>query len=212
MSIDAETYLGHQRERVSGSRSPEIWARIFAHSNRIPWERVRALVAFSKLSSQFAVPRLGELVDWWEAVEADPYQRLFALCESPIEELFLAHVIAACCDPCERPRAYTWDGDTVRIPPSAPDPDQALPISLTPQFAVDRYRVDLLLTAGDLLVACEMDGHEFHERTKEQAQRDKSRDRSIQALGYRVLRYTGSEIWANPKACAQEAVKQVRGG
>jgi len=43
--------------------------------------------------------------------------------------------------------------------------------------------------------AIELDGHEFHERTKEQAQRDRERDRNLAAIGYQVLRYTGSEIY-----------------
>lgn len=37
----------------------------------------------------------------------------------------------------------------------------------------------------------ECDGHEFHERTKRQAARDRSRDRAIQAFGYRIFRFTG---------------------
>lgn len=51
-------------------------------------------------------------------------------------------------------------------------------------------------------VVIECDGHDFHERTKEQAQRDKERDRIIQAAGYFVLRFTGSEIWKSPTKCA----------
>lgn len=54
------------------------------------------------------------------------------------------------------------------------------------------------------LLVVECDGHNFHERTKEQAQNDKSRDRRLNALGYRVLRFTGSEIHNRPKECALE--------
>ncbi|MFC0875564.1 endonuclease domain-containing protein [Saccharicrinis sp. FJH2] len=38
------------------------------------------------------------------------------------------------------------------------------------------------------------DGHTYHERTEEQAQRDRNIDRKLQELGYRVLRYTGKEV------------------
>ena len=54
------------------------------------------------------------------------------------------------------------------------------------------------------LVVVECDGHEHHEKTKEQAARDKARDRYIQSLGLHVLRFTGSEIWNRPSDCVDE--------
>ncbi len=41
------------------------------------------------------------------------------------------------------------------------------------------------------------DGHTYHERTQYQAQRDRNIDRTLQELGYQVLRYTGKEINEN---------------
>lgn len=46
-----------------------------------------------------------------------------------------------------------------------------------------------------LTLAIEIDGHDFHEKTKEQASRDKARDRSITRAGYQVLRFTGSDLY-----------------
>jgi very-short-patch-repair endonuclease len=72
------------------------------------------------------------------------------------------------------------------------------------QVKIDRYRVDFLLAhrnGGDTTVrfaVIECDGHDFHERTKKQAEHDKKRDRRLQELGYPVLRVTGSEIWRSP--------------
>jgi hypothetical protein len=76
------------------------------------------------------------------------------------------------------------------------------------QVGENKFRVDLLVSAastvGDnpmappVLVAVECDGHDYHERTKEQAQRDKARDRALQSIGWRVARFTGSEIWTDP--------------
>lgn len=70
------------------------------------------------------------------------------------------------------------------------------------------YRVDFLVCAqinGVLLqVAVECDGHEFHEKTKEQASRDKARDRDLLRHGTPVLRFTGSEIHRHPWKCARE--------
>lgn len=75
----------------------------------------------------------------------------------------------------------------------------------------NKYRVDFLIcevgTEGntDLLqLVIECDGHDFHEKTKLQAQRDKKRDRDLQLAGYRVLRFTGSEIFKEPRKCANE--------
>jgi hypothetical protein len=59
------------------------------------------------------------------------------------------------------------------------------------------------------LVVIECDGHDFHERTKQQAKNDKSRDRYMQSLGFRVLRFTGSEIHADALKCAQEAMEFI---
>jgi very-short-patch-repair endonuclease len=58
-------------------------------------------------------------------------------------------------------------------------------------------------------VIVECDGHDFHERTKEQAARDRSRDRATQAAGHIMLRYTGSEIYRDPLGCARNALKTL---
>jgi hypothetical protein len=59
------------------------------------------------------------------------------------------------------------------------------------------------------LIAVECDGHDYHERTKEQAKRDRSRDRRLSMLGFRVARFTGSEIYRNPSRCAEEVTGLV---
>lgn len=88
-------------------------------------------------------------------------------------------------------------------------------IELSAQFQIGDYSVDFLMTGlmeGDSevkpvnKVVVECDGHDFHERTKEQAASDKKRDRDIQAAGYQVLRFTGSEIFARPYECAIEVI------
>jgi len=79
-------------------------------------------------------------------------------------------------------------------------------IFVSAQEQVGPYRCDFALKRHDRTVLVECDGHDFHERTKEQAARDRSRDRNLVADGFIVLRFTGSEIWANPFACAQQAL------
>lgn len=60
------------------------------------------------------------------------------------------------------------------------------------------YRLDFALLLPDGRKYClELDGHDFHERTKEQAARDRSRDRDVTIDGWRAERFTGSEIHAS---------------
>ena len=81
-----------------------------------------------------------------------------------------------------------------------------------PQVTVGDYRIDFLILhldgpdgLGGVVVEC--DGHDYHERTKEQAARDKARDRDLQEQGYKVFRFTGSEIWRDAIGCADQALR-----
>lgn len=85
------------------------------------------------------------------------------------------------------------------------------PLAICCQHPVDRFRSDLMVW-GNQNIAVEVDGHDFHERTKAQAQHDKSRDRIFQQLGYLVFRYTGSEVWSDPINCAKEVINAALGG
>jgi very-short-patch-repair endonuclease len=112
------------------------------------------------------------------------------------------------------------------------DPDF---IQISVQEKIGKYRVDFLITFTEsvpdfdnktktkdglsipgvkiettsLIVEC--DGHDFHDRTKEQASRDRARDRELKKLGYEVFRYTGSDIWADVYGCATESIDRVTG-
>ena len=81
---------------------------------------------------------------------------------------------------------------------------------VTPQAPVQQYRLDFLVEVFDgegwLKLAVECDGHDFHEKTKKQAARDKARDRIIVTEGYTLFRFTGSEIYADPMKCAEQIV------
>jgi hypothetical protein len=98
---------------------------------------------------------------------------------------------------------------------------------ITPQAQINDMRVDFLVElhseeeGNELSYRCldvevpdpivsrlvvECDGHDFHEKTKEQASRDKERDRFLKIGGYEVFRYAGTDIFNRPMECAQEAV------
>jgi very-short-patch-repair endonuclease len=92
----------------------------------------------------------------------------------------------------------------------------AAKVVLVPQARLGKYRADFLVVAKDytghpdfdsprIAFVIECDGHDYHERTKEQAARDKSRDRALATAGLTVLRFTGSEIWTRPRDCADQA-------
>jgi very-short-patch-repair endonuclease len=87
-------------------------------------------------------------------------------------------------------------------------PRDELSFYITPQARIGRFKADFLLWFsmgrhhGGVIVEC--DGHQFHERNKEQAARDKSRDRELLSAGYPVMRFTGSEIFKDPVGCAEQ--------
>jgi very-short-patch-repair endonuclease len=77
------------------------------------------------------------------------------------------------------------------------------------QAPIGKYRADFLFSVLDenkvrVSLVVEIDGHDFHERTKEQAAHDKARDRYMTGEKYQVMRFTGSEVYANPFKCVKE--------
>lgn len=84
-------------------------------------------------------------------------------------------------------------------------------LALLAQQQIGPYRCDFVIASTvltkPLAVVIEADGHQFHERTKRQARRDRERDRFFAAHEMTVLRFTGSEIHESPGACAEEAFR-----
>lgn len=82
--------------------------------------------------------------------------------------------------------------------------------SLQIQHRVQNYKIDLAFLRRDNeqpVLAIECDGHDYHERTKEQAAHDRSRDRVLLGLGIKTIRFTGSEIYRRGgDDCAREAI------
>lgn len=76
---------------------------------------------------------------------------------------------------------------------------------IKPQFKIGNYFADFAISlyGGDTVVI-ECDGHDFHEKTKEQVARDKKRDRFIKGQGYDVYRFSGSEIISSPFSVIEE--------
>ncbi len=79
----------------------------------------------------------------------------------------------------------------------------------TPQTKIRGYRADFTLTnipnVPLLNVAIELDGQAFHS-TSEQRTLDAYRDRVLMKAGWRVIRFTGSEIYGDCNRCVDEIV------
>lgn len=140
----------------------------------------------------------------------EEFLTLATYCESPIEELMLAALFAD-------HRVQQFDMIFMGRFEPADRHTRGETIYVYQQAKIGPYRADFLIhdcscpieVAAPRWMIVECDGHDFHERTKEQARRDKQRDRYFQSHGYKVLRFTGSEIFADPEAVAQEVIGEL---
>jgi hypothetical protein len=87
-----------------------------------------------------------------------------------------------------------------------------------------RYRLDFVvkLTGCDIndlvdsgkyrwpLLAVELDGHSFHEKTREQVAYRNQRDRLLQDAGWTVFHYSWTEMTERPAECAVEVLLAAR--
>jgi very-short-patch-repair endonuclease len=137
---------------------------------------------------------------------AKQFDAVMAECDSPIERLLAAELLIQLFQPFPGlPKAVVPGVSSARYSLYGLDGDGAEAWVLL-QAQVGSYRVDFLYYRpkcdGGMVV--EVDGHDFHEKTKEQAARDKARERELTKLGWPVLRFTGAEVYADPNRCALE--------
>lgn len=122
-------------------------------------------------------------------------EELAAVCESPIEVLLGSAMVVG----------FNLSSQNFIGLPSA----EKTAIVLDPQYLWEGYRIDFVLVHRDTsraMLFIECDGHEFHERTKDQAAHDRKKDRKIQEAGIPILRFTGSEIYRDPHGCAGQVM------
>lgn len=158
--------------------------------------------------------RVEREVERWLAIQRDRMQCVgLASCESPAEQLLFMGFLNAGASIVDGnllpdsvavaqrfgiddiPTLWFWHGRAVLL------------VQLGLALDDRNVRLDFAVVGDGKRVAVEVDGHDWHERTKEQAERDKSRDRLLQAAGWQVFRFTGSEVWRAPDRCAQEVLK-----
>lgn len=123
--------------------------------------------------------------------------------KSPIEQMFFAQ----------------WDSFLV-----------SRDIPLKPQYKIGGYRVDFLVETMAYFVnspinytseeldqisktlpryVVELDGHDFHEKTKQQVEHDKKRQRFITSSGYTVYRFSGSEVFKDCYRCVYDIIRMA---
>lgn len=98
------------------------------------------------------------------------------------------------------------------------DVESRLQVDLEPQAEVVledvKYRVDYLITSKtmgeiELALVVELDGHDFHERTKEQVAKDNKRTRALTKSGMTVLRFSGQEVMRGSRECVKEVITMI---
>jgi very-short-patch-repair endonuclease len=125
--------------------------------------------------------------------------------DTPIEKLFYVCLWHSCVPYFDM---HLFKGTA---PDRNPTPQELL---VSTQERLLDWRVDFVLrflsAEGNVVtLAIECDGHDFHERTKEQAARDRSRDRDIQSAGYTVFRFTGSELYRDPMNAVAQVIEHI---
>lgn len=139
----------------------------------------------------------GPSIPWWGSLE------------SPIEKLWLASFFIE--DEDLSANSCEWTDGVLLV---HSEMYRNISLAIFPQWTVLETRrlgradfcvvwfSDISKLYGALAVEC--DGHEWHERTKEQAKKDRSRDRSRLRNGVASVRFTGSEIHNSPESISGE--------
>ncbi len=130
----------------------------------------------------------------------------------------LADALGACESPMERTFAYALlsSGDkngsfldlvarkrAGRVAPIARGRGGALYSQFAVAIRGRDARLDFALITRDQKIAIEIDGHDVHS-TKPQIERDNQRHRALSAMGWRSLRFSGSEVYQDAASLADE--------
>lgn len=80
-------------------------------------------------------------------------------------------------------------------------------------FKADEYLTKLILGKEirnynyKLIIEC--DGYEFHQKTRQQVQKDNEREYDLKMAGYEILRFSGSQIYNEPLKCAEDTYNYI---
>ena len=74
------------------------------------------------------------------------------------------------------------------------------------QYCILGYRLDFAIP--DKKIAIEIDGYDFH-KTKQQINHDYKRAQQLEKLGWRIFRFTGSQVFKNPDECVHHVIECI---
>lgn len=178
-------------ERLGMSLAPAaVLSRIAA--TKIGWEHQPVLRTLGQVYGTTVLSEREELaVDLAEKSA----EEIFSLCDSPIEELMLAHLANRL---VFIGHELSWEKPKLKCERDGP--------VITAQAPVGGFVLDFLVEHRGKRFAIECDGHEYHDRTRQQVAKDKQRDRRVICHGVETLRFSGSEIWNNGIGCSWEII------
>ena len=140
-------------------------------------------------------------------MNGDPEKLGIERCESPLEDALARAFAKLARFEWRRPNDHPWEIGRW--------PGWFLTLLAQPEYGPYRADFGVCTWIHDdaapppFIVIVEVDGHEYHERTKEQAEYDKSRDRFMTSTEAKVFRFTGREVHRDAKGCAYEVLEYV---
>jgi len=145
-----------------------------------------------KEAHEYVAVNITRLMFWTFNFELAPHSPLETKVESPAEAVFLIWWLA---------HQYSEPSDPYRLKKQ-----------VEVKAGEKSYRFDFVVTVEEVFgvegeqlpVAVEIDGHAFHEKTRDQVSYRNKRDRDLQVAGYQVLHFSYSELVKNPIACVEE--------
>lgn len=79
---------------------------------------------------------------------------------------------------------------------------------MSPKFKAGKA-IEIITSVKYPKIAIEIDGHMFHEKTKEQVTRDKKRERKLISNDWKIVRFSGSEVYNQCSKCVDEMIGLV---
>lgn len=147
-------------------------------------------------------PRSKEVLNEYLSFELEDAMKQISITQSPIEEMMMV--------------ALRYVTRIVNFNIRRADPHSSVICRIQKEIESEGYvyvvdfLIDFYYKEEHYLFVLECDGHDFHEKTKEQVRSDKERERNLLASGYTVIRFTGSEIYNDSFECATEALTIIQ--
>ena len=124
----------------------------------------------------------------------DNSEDMISLCESPLEKLFLIEWYY------QNYNFYS-DGDLKDY-------------LIVPQYKINNYRIDFFICLDNGVIdpyrykenclIIEIDSYLWHGEEPEQFAKEKERERELQKEGYKLMRFSGREIYRDVEKCVNE--------